>query len=99
MTDEQNVEVTEPVQQQTPPLNWLTREPVALMYVIQTGLALAMGFGFDIDPTQMALILTFTGAVLSYITRQNVTPFVTTGTTPQVHNPAQTPQVTSTTRG
>jgi hypothetical protein len=80
------------VQVQTPPVPWLNREPVAILFVVQTGIALAMGFGLDIDSEQMALILTFTGAVLSLITRQAVTPFVATGTTP-LARPAQTPNV------
>lgn len=80
-------------QVQKQPVPWLNREPVAIMFVIQTGIALAMGFGLNIDTEQMALILTFTGAVLGLITRQVVTPYVPSGTTPLVQNPAQTPNV------
>lgn len=69
--------------QATTKQSFLNREPVAIMYVIQTGIALAMGFGFDISIEQMALLLTFTGAVLTMLTRQQVTPFAPVGTTPQ----------------
>lgn len=58
---------------------WLSREPVAVQAVIQAAIAMAMGFGFDISPEQMGLILMFTAAVLGLITRQQVTPFISTG--------------------
>lgn len=79
-------------QVQRPPVSWLNREPVAIMFVIQTGLALAMGFGLDWTSEQMALVLTFSGAVLGLLTRQVVTPFVPVGTTP-LARPVETPNV------
>lgn len=85
--------VNNDVQVQNEPVPFLNREPVAIMFVVQTGIALAMGFGLDLTTEQMGLILTFTGAVLTLITRQQVTPFVPAGSTPRVNNPAQTPLV------
>ena len=70
-----------------PPLSFITREPVAVLFVVQTGIALAVGFGLDITTEQMSLVLTFTGAVLSLITRQHVTPFVATGIAPAAVTP------------
>ena len=48
-------------------------EPTMLLAVVQAGLALGMGFGLNITAQQMALILTFTGAVLALINRSQVT--------------------------
>lgn len=81
------------VQVQREPVPFLNREPVAILFVVQTGIALAIGFGLEITNEQMALILTFTGAVLTLITRQQVTPFVPAGSTPQISNPAEAPMV------
>jgi hypothetical protein len=49
------------------------REPVAILAVVQAGIALGMAYGLNVTPEQMALILTFTGAVLALITRSQVT--------------------------
>ena len=50
------------------------REPVAILAVIQAGIALGMAYGLSVTPEQMALMLTFTGAVLALITRSQVSP-------------------------
>lgn len=88
-----NVDPTAEVQVQKKPAPFFSREPVMIMATIQTFLALAMGFGLEITVEQMGLILGFSAAVLSLITRQQVTPFVSSGTTPQVADPNKTPLV------
>ena len=80
-------------QVQAPPVPFLNREPVAIMALVRAALALAIGFGFKLDPEQMALIIVFVEAVLGLITRGQVTPFVSAGTTPNVQNKANTPLV------
>jgi len=75
------------------PVPFFNREPVAIMAVIRAGLAMAVGFGFSLDPEQMALIILFVEAVLALITRQQVTPYVAAGTTPNVNNSNKTPLV------
>jgi hypothetical protein len=54
-------------------IKWLQSEPVAIMGVIQTGLALAIGFGLHLTDQQMGLSLAFSSAVLALLTRQTVT--------------------------
>lgn len=80
-------------QVQQPPVPWFRREPALIMGVVQAAIALAMGFGFDISLEQMGLILTFTAALLALITRQQVTPFVNAGTTPNVNTKQNTPLI------
>lgn len=75
---------TSPVQ--TGPAGFLSKEPVAIQAVIQAGIALAIGFGFSISPEQMGLILMFTAAILGLVTRQQVTPFITTGVASKTEN-------------
>jgi hypothetical protein len=48
-------------------------EPTLILAVVQAGLALGMAFGLNITAQQMALILTFTGALLALINRSVVT--------------------------
>lgn len=81
------------VQVQQPPVSLFNREPVTIMAAIRAGIALAVGFGFQLDPEQIALIMVFVEAVLALITRQQVTPFVASGTTPNVTNSANTPLI------
>ena len=52
----------------------LNREPAAIVAVVEALIALAIGFGLDVSPEQMALILTATTAVLALVVRQKVTP-------------------------
>ena len=54
-------------------LKWLQSEPVAIMGLVQTGIALAIGFGMHLTDQQMGLLLAFTAALLTLITRQTVT--------------------------
>ena len=76
-----------------PPVPFLNREPVAIMAVVRTALALAIGFGFDLSPEQMALIIAFVESTLMLWTRQQVTPYVAAGTTPNVTDATKTPNV------
>lgn len=50
------------------------REPALVLGVIQAGLALAVGFGLNLDGQQVALIMAFSAAVLSLVVRRKVTP-------------------------
>ncbi len=52
----------------------LGREPAALLGLIQAGLALAIGFGFELSGEQVALVMAFSAAVVAFLTRQAVTP-------------------------
>lgn len=49
-------------------------EPALLMGLVQAGVILAVSFGLDLDDGQTAAILAFTAALLSVVTRQQVTP-------------------------
>lgn len=74
-------------------VSFLSREPVAIQAVVQATIALAMGFGMGITTEQMGLILMLSAAILGLITRQQVTPFVPTGTTPKAKNLNNTPAI------
>ena len=50
------------------------REPALILATVQTGLALAIGFGLELTGDQVSMILAFSAAVLGLITRQQVTP-------------------------
>ena len=50
------------------------QEPALTLGLVQALIALAVGFGLDITGEQVALIVAFTAAVLSWVTRSNVTP-------------------------
>ena len=51
-----------------------TTEPVAIVAALEAILALAIGFGLDITPEQLALILSAVTAVLALFVRSRVTP-------------------------
>lgn len=51
-----------------------SQEPVAWAAVIQSGIALAMGFGLNITSVQQGLIQTFAATVMAVILRSQVTP-------------------------
>lgn len=74
-------------------VSFLSREPVAVQAVVQAAIAMAMGFGMNITTEQMGLILVFTATLLALITRQQVTPFVPTGTTPRALELSSTPAI------
>ena len=50
------------------------REPALILAAVQAVLAVAIGFGLDVSPEQLSLILAATAAVLGVVTRQRVTP-------------------------
>ena len=50
------------------------REPALILAAVQALLAVAIGFGLDVSPEQLALILAGTAAVLGLITRSKVEP-------------------------
>jgi hypothetical protein len=58
--------------------NWLTKqiqqEPVLFQGVIQATLALGMSFGLGLTVNQVGTIAAVSAAILSFITRRNVTP-------------------------
>lgn len=49
-------------------------EPALVMGLVQAAIILAVSFGLDLTDTQTAALLAFTAALLSVITRQQVTP-------------------------
>lgn len=50
------------------------REPVMFLTLVQAVLALAVGFGLTISQEQFALLMTFSAALLGFITRSQVSP-------------------------
>ena len=53
---------------------FIRSEPVAIAALIAAAISLAVAFGLSISPEQKVAILIFVGAVLTAITRQNVSP-------------------------
>jgi hypothetical protein len=54
--------------------NLIKGEPVLFQGVIQAALALAVAFGSGLSSVQIGAILAFSAAVLSWVTRSQVTP-------------------------
>ena len=50
------------------------QEPVAVLGVVQAGLAVLVGFGVHINSTQFGLLMAFTSAIGAVIARTQVTP-------------------------
>ena len=50
------------------------REPALLLGALQAIIALSIGFGLDLTPEQVGLIMAAASAVVAVIVRQNVTP-------------------------
>jgi hypothetical protein len=50
------------------------REPAMLIALVQSALALAVGFGVTITPEQFGLVMAFVAALLGFVTRSQVTP-------------------------
>lgn len=50
------------------------REPALIIGLAQAGAAVAVGFGADVTPEQVGLIIGFVAAALSVVTRSQVTP-------------------------
>lgn len=59
------------------------REPVLIIGLVNTLLALAVGFGLDLSTEKQALIVAGVNAVLAFVARQQVSP---TATTPPKEN-------------
>ena len=55
-------------------MNRLLNEPVLIISMIQSGIALGVAFGLNVTPGQMAAILTFSGTLLAVLARALVTP-------------------------
>lgn len=53
-------------------------EPAAWLGLIQSGIALAVGFGLNLTPQQGALIMAFTSAALAVFLRSKVSPATST---------------------
>jgi hypothetical protein len=54
--------------------NFLAREPVAILGLLQAGLAIAISFGMKLSIEQQGMILAGTSAVLALLARAYVTP-------------------------
>jgi len=54
-------------------LTLIKQEPVLFQALIQAGLALALSFGANLSAGQVGTILAFTAALLSFVTRTQVT--------------------------
>ncbi len=50
------------------------REPAVILNAIGALIALAVGFGLDITPEQVGLVLAATTAILGLVIRSQVTP-------------------------
>jgi hypothetical protein len=50
------------------------REPALVVAAVNALIALAVGFGLELEPEQVALINAAVAAVLGFITRTQVTP-------------------------
>jgi len=50
------------------------REPVAFLTVVQAAVALGTSFGLQLSGEQVGAIMSFTAAVVGFVTRQKVTP-------------------------
>ncbi len=54
------------------------REPVAFMAMLNTLLALSIGFGVPVSPIQFGLIMAAAASVSGFIIRKKVVPYVPT---------------------
>lgn len=52
----------------------LGREPALILGLVQTAIALAMGFGLHWTPEQMGLVMAFTSALVALLVRSQVSP-------------------------
>lgn len=68
------------------PVPFINREPVVIMAFIRAVIYLAVAYGFQISPEQMGAMIVAVESLLTLITRQQVTPFISAGTTPNVNN-------------
>jgi hypothetical protein len=56
-------------------MNVVRDEPALVLGLVQAAVALAVGFGLDLSGEQVALLVAFTAAALSVVTRSQVTPW------------------------
>jgi hypothetical protein len=56
---------------------WRT-EPALVLGLLQAGIALAVSFGLHLSPAQVGAITAVTAALLSVVTRSQVTPVAST---------------------
>jgi hypothetical protein len=54
----------------------IKQEPVLFQGLIQAALSLSIAFGTDLSGEKIGAILAFTAALLSFVTRTQVTPLV-----------------------
>lgn len=52
----------------------IENEPALALYAVQCAITLGLCFGAKLTPPQIGAIITFTGAMLSLLTRSMVTP-------------------------
>lgn len=90
---DENTITNQEIQVQKPPVSFFNREPVMIAAAIRAILYVAVLYGFDMSPDQMVAIVAAVESVLALITRQQVTPFVPAGSTPNISNPVETPSV------
>lgn len=50
------------------------REPAVILGLVSALIALAVGFGLDITPEQVGLIMAAVTAIIGFVTRSQVTP-------------------------
>jgi hypothetical protein len=62
-------------------LNLIRKEPVLFQGLLQAGLGVAVAFGLHLSPLQIGAVLGLAAAILSFITRQLVTPTITVAAT------------------
>lgn len=55
-------------------MGWWNREPAVLLGLLNAGLALGVGFGLPMTPSQATLLNAFMAALLGFVTRSQVSP-------------------------
>lgn len=54
------------------------REPAVILGLVSAAIALAVGFGLDVTPEQVGLIMAAVTAIIGFVTRSQVTPTAST---------------------
>ena len=55
-------------------MNLFNREPAVILGLVQSAIAVIIGFDVPISQEQFALLMALTSAIIALITRANVTP-------------------------